>query len=184
MNRVGIFAGAFDPVHIGHITFAKNAAKKHNLSKVYFLAERRPRNKKNVTSFNHRIEMINKALTKEDGLSLLQLPESTFSVYETTQSLKKKLKGKEYIFLFGSDVAKDIDNWEGADQLTEIIVALRNEEDPKETKKQLERLKARVHFIDTQDNLISSSEIRKGRLENVPKPVAEYIKKQGLYSGQ
>jgi nicotinate-nucleotide adenylyltransferase len=44
--NIGIYAGTFDPVHDGHIAFAKAAISKANLDKVVIVAEKEPYRKK------------------------------------------------------------------------------------------------------------------------------------------
>ncbi|MEI9913739.1 MAG: adenylyltransferase/cytidyltransferase family protein [Candidatus Saccharibacteria bacterium] len=38
-RKIGIYAGSFDPIHLGHITFALQAIEQAGLDKVYFLPE-------------------------------------------------------------------------------------------------------------------------------------------------
>jgi nicotinate-nucleotide adenylyltransferase len=61
-NRIGIYSGTFDPVHSGHISFALQSLKAAKLDKVYFLPERRPRNKQQVEHFGHRVAMLKRAI--------------------------------------------------------------------------------------------------------------------------
>ena len=62
VKRIGIFAGTFDPVHKGHISFALQAIEAAGLDEVVFLPEPRPRHKQSVTDQSHRIAMINLAI--------------------------------------------------------------------------------------------------------------------------
>ena len=63
--RVGIYPGAFDPVHKGHIAFALAAITAHQLDKVFFLPEPSPRHKQGVKALDHRVEMVRLATAND-----------------------------------------------------------------------------------------------------------------------
>ncbi len=73
MKKVGILAGTFDPIHIGHIAFALRAIEKAQLDKVILLPEREPRRKRNVTDFNHRLSMLKLSVKSFELLEVLEL---------------------------------------------------------------------------------------------------------------
>ncbi|HEX5744003.1 MAG TPA: hypothetical protein VFX84_00950 [Candidatus Saccharimonadales bacterium] len=127
--RAGIYAGTFDPVHSGHIAFALQALKAAGLDKVYFLPERRPRGKRQVEHFGHRAAMLGSALEPHPQLEVLELEDTNFSVNRTLPRLRKHFPGAELAFLFGSDVARGLADWSGAERLlkdAEIIIGIRS----------------------------------------------------------
>lgn len=127
--RVGIYAGTFDPVHSGHIAFALQALEAASLDKVYFLPERRPRQKSQVEHFGHRVAMLERALKAHPRLEALELEDTSFNVSRTLPRLKKRFPGAQLVFLFGSDVALGLADWPGADRLlkgAELVVGIRS----------------------------------------------------------
>jgi nicotinate-nucleotide adenylyltransferase len=129
MLRVGIYAGTFDPVHSGHITFALQALKVGNLESIYFLPERRPRDKAEATHFAHRVAMLKQALKPHPKCSVLELIEARFTVKKTLPALQQHFPNTQLVFLFGSDVIAGLASWSNADLLLksgELIVGLRS----------------------------------------------------------
>lgn len=130
--RIGIYAGTFDPVHSGHLTFALQAMEAGKLDHIYFLPERRPRNKLNVTHFGHRVAMLKRALDPHPAFSVLELVDVRFSIERTLPELQQQFSTDQLVFLFGSDVITSITQWPNADRLlemSELIIGLRNDDD-------------------------------------------------------
>lgn len=131
-SRIGIYAGTFDPVHTGHITFAMQALLAANLDKVYFLPERKPRSKDHVEHFGHRYAMLKKAVQPHPQFEVLELVEANFSVEKTLPYLAQKFPVSQLVYLFGSDVAPSIADWPNADRMladAELVIGLRNKDD-------------------------------------------------------
>lgn len=128
MKRVGIYAGSFDPVHAGHIAFALQALREAGLDKIYFLPERRPRNKQGVEHFGHRVAMLKRASKPHAKLDVLELEDISFTMQRTLPRLQKRFAGSQLVFLFGSDVAQQLSNWPKAENLlhsSELVVGVR-----------------------------------------------------------
>lgn len=132
MPRIGIYAGTFDPVHAGHITFALQSLQAAQLDKVYFLPERRPRNKHHVEHFGHRVAMLKRAAAPYPQFGVLELVDVSFSVEKTLPELRQRFKGAELIFLFGSDILPRLQDWPKIDRLlldNELVIGLRENDD-------------------------------------------------------
>jgi len=128
MTRIGIYAGVFDPVHTGHIAFALQSIEHAKLDKVYFLPERRPWHKQGVEHFGHRVAMLRRATRPHAKLEVLELEDVSFTVRRTIPRLQKQFAASEIVFLFGSDVAQQLPNWQNAEALLrscEIVVGVR-----------------------------------------------------------
>ena len=129
--RIGIYAGAFDPVHAGHIAFALQALQTARLDKVYFLPERRPRNKQGVEHFGHRVAMLTRASAPHRQFGVLEYVDISFSVARTLPRLKKQFGSSQLVFLFGSDAIAGLPTWPNAAQLLadcELVVGVRGSE--------------------------------------------------------
>lgn len=129
MTRIGIYAGTFDPVHTGHITFALQSLKAAGLDKIYFLPERQPREKKNAEHFGHRAAMLARAVEPHPQFEVLELVDVNFSVARTLPFLRKRFPGSKLVFLFGSDVVPGMAAWPKAERLLEdgeLVIGLRH----------------------------------------------------------
>jgi nicotinate-nucleotide adenylyltransferase len=132
MKRIGIYAGTFDPVHSGHIAFALQALQAANLDKIYFLPERRPRNKQQVEHFGHRAGMLERALRPHPQLEVLELVDVNLSVERTLPKLQQQFADSQLVFLFGSDIVPGLANWPNAARFlrgVELVIAIRSRDD-------------------------------------------------------
>jgi nicotinate-nucleotide adenylyltransferase len=132
LKRIGIYAGTFDPVHAGHVAFALQALQAAQLERLYFLPERRPRDKQQVEHFGHRVAMLNRALQPHPQCEVLEMVDVSFSVERTLPSLQQQFPGAELVFLFGSDIIQNLAQWPNVGQLlkaSELVVGLRHNDD-------------------------------------------------------
>lgn len=132
MSKVGIYAGTFDPVHVGHISFALQAREAAQLDKVYFLPERRPAAKQGVEHFGHRVAMLQRASQPHPDFGVIELPDLKFTVKRTLPQLRKLFPEDQLVFLFGSDVAEKIADWPHVENLLqscELVIGVRSQDD-------------------------------------------------------
>lgn len=128
-KRIGIYAGTFDPVHAGHVSFALQALEAAGLDVVYFLPERRPRSKQGVEHFGHRVAMLKKACRPHRRLKVVELEDVSFTVKTSLPRLQKLFPDAQLSFLVGSDVLPSVVNWPHANrllQISELVVGMRN----------------------------------------------------------
>jgi nicotinate-nucleotide adenylyltransferase len=131
-KRVGIYAGVFNPVHAGHIAFALQALEAAKLDAIYFVPERRPRQKQAVEHFGHRVAMIRQALRPHPKLGVIELEDVSFSVKRTIPRLQKRLPNRQLVFLFGSDAVANITQWPHFETLltsNELVVGVREQDE-------------------------------------------------------
>lgn len=129
MKRVGIYSGAFDPVHSGHIAFALQAAEAARLDEVVFLPERRPRHKPGIEHFGHRVAMLRQALKPYPKFSVMELDDAQFTVKRTLPRLQKAYVESQLVLLMGSDTVLSLHKWPLADQLLqscELVIGVRS----------------------------------------------------------
>jgi nicotinate-nucleotide adenylyltransferase len=175
-SRVGIFAGTFDPVHHGHITFAKAAITACQLDKVVLLPEASPRGKTGVTSIEHRLAMLRAATAGNDKLEVLHLPDHQFTVAKTLPELQKRYAGARLVMLLGSDVAAYLHAWPDVEKLleqTDFAIGFRENTEP------LRDIEATI--IPTEHSHVAASHVRNGQSDDIDPAVRSYIKKHKLY---
>ena len=56
---IGLYGGAFDPIHKAHILIAKNCIKIIGLDKIIFIPTGNSPNNKIMSAHHHRLEMLN-----------------------------------------------------------------------------------------------------------------------------
>ncbi len=171
--KIGIFAGTFNPVHSGHIEFAKTAVKETSLDKVIIVAEKEPYRKKLTTSWNHRQAMIERATESIDQVDHDYQFASLLARQHTMKDMLTVAKhhygdDNEYWFLVGSDIFEHIHLWHDFAKKHEyggFVVALRSDHTLQWVEQQKQKLESSVGeikmlIITNPKPHISSSKIR------------------------
>lgn len=164
-KRIGIYAGTFDPVHAGHITFALQAVAAAGLDMVYFLPERRPRAKQQVEHFAHRVAMVKQAAMPHPQFGVLELVDMNFSIGRTLPKLRQQFEDAELVFLFGSDVVTGIPDWPNAATLLEeeFVIGVRSQQKREDIKKAVDGWDPQPRAVTIFDSYapdISSGQVR------------------------
>lgn len=197
--KIGIFAGTFDPIHAGHIEFAKTAITAAGLERVVIVAEKNPYRKKPHASWDHRQAMIERATEGLENIDHDYQFAANLAHQHTMQNMlavaaKHFGAENEVWFLVGSDVYEHIHQWKDLVKNSEyggFVVALRDDHTEAwlKEKKQLavqNGITAPVIVIDSRHPHVSSTAIRdsarqgKSSAELLP-AVQEYIVTHLLY---
>lgn len=165
--RIGIYAGTFNPVHVGHIAFALQAIKEANLDQVVFLPERQPRHKVGVEHFGHRVAMLNRAIRPYTNMMVLELVDRNFTVIKTMPQLLTTFPGAQLILLTGSDTALSIPLWAHAQRLLdsmELVVGVRTNHQLANVWAEIggwKVLPQRLYVVESFAGAVSSTAVRK-----------------------
>ena len=190
----GLMGGTFDPVHIAHLIIAEEALDSLGLDRVIFVPSARPphKNGDDVTSVEHRLEMVRLAIGGNPRLELSDLEarraDPSYTI-ETVRQFRRELGDDEKLyFIMGADSLVQFFTWkEPTDLLAacEFAVAPRPGVEPDGADP---RIRAKAHLLDAPLIGVSSSDIRErvraGRSIRylVPPPVFTYIEEKNLYS--
>jgi nicotinate-nucleotide adenylyltransferase len=189
-KRIGIYSGSFDPIHLGHITFALQATKLADLDELYFLPERQPTNKDVQELFGHRVAMVKRAIKPYKKFKILELDEKHFSVSKTFSKLQSKFSIDQLVFLFGSDIVPNLIKWPDVNKLlssSEIVIGIREGDSQKELTKLTNKWPAMgVFYIDSYAPKVASIKIRSAlnqskKADGLLSSVSKYIRKNWLY---
>jgi nicotinate-nucleotide adenylyltransferase len=199
-ERIGVFGGSFDPVHMGHLTIAQDAVEQLELSRLIFVPAAVPPHKqeKTLVEGRHRLEMLQ--LATESNLSFevsdMELQRGGISyTFDTMRQIQFEHPGAELFFIIGLDSLVELHLWRNIEPLLEMCTVVpfaRGGEDSAKIAQQiqlsnvwktklLERL-IRIHEIE-----ISASEIRMRLAEGlsirylVSPEVEMYIAEHHLY---
>lgn len=188
MDRIGILGGSFDPVHLGHITVAREARDQLDLGRVLFVPNRTPPHKGVVAPARHRLEMVRIALQEEEGM----LPsdrevrrEGASYTIDTLREIRAEVgEDGEIFFIVGSDSLPEMPTWREFRAIPDVarIVAVSRTDSPAEGP-----IEAEIIRIDPVR--ISSTEIRDRVRRGLPLQgwvhpgVEEYIRRHQLYMG-
>ncbi|MGA2914952.1 MAG: nicotinate (nicotinamide) nucleotide adenylyltransferase [Sedimentisphaerales bacterium] len=202
-DKIILFGGTYDPVHIGHIDVAASAARIIGASTVFLIPARRSPHKQNrpLAADDDRIAMLKLAIA---GKSLFQISpvelnraEPSYTIDTIIYFRQKFGPACQLYWLIGADMLKDLPKWFKIDELMNectICVMNRGGFDRPDFKdlagklgeKNIEKL--RQNSIETPLIDISSTEIRQklSQSEDVSKflhpAVLNYIKTYRLYT--
>lgn len=116
-ERVGILGGTFDPVHLGHLRIAEEAADQLRLDRLLFIPAASPPHKvdRAFQSFEHRFSMLDLAIADNPRFSLSSieqdLPGRSYTVTTLRKLHAESSRDIEYFFLVGMDGFLELDTW-------------------------------------------------------------------------
>lgn len=183
--RIGVFSGTFDPVHNGHIGFAEEAREQLGLDIVVFMPEKSPRRKQYVKPIEKRTEMLEIALADKQWASVHHAETDNHTVEETMEELRQEYdKSDQFYLLMGVDVYEHLHEWPNCGYLletTKIILGLRTEDDGELALELADDIGDKPTMIVSSNPGLSSSDVRDGSHDGVPRAVADYIEENELY---
>lgn len=199
MSKIGVFGGSFDPVHLGHISLAKDALVQGGLNQVIFVpVHRQPfKLELSLSSDEDRLAMLKEAVAGEPELTVSDWEiknEGISYTYLTLRALKKQHPEAKLYFITGTDTFLKIHLWKNAAELlseNNFLIGHRPGYREMELEAQVDWLAetypAEIIVINNKRLDISSTDIRKlaaagDSISNlVPAGVERYIKEHGLY---
>lgn len=197
-ERIGIFGGTFDPIHIGHLILAEEAWFQLNLDCIYVVPAGDPPHKQGIdlSPVEERLRMCELATADIDYIKVSRLDADRPGPHYTSDMVRilRKQVGPEVelYFLMGMDSLRDLPTWHEAAWLVEncILVALSRHDvtlDWAQLEAALPGVRGQVIILDMPELEIASNvlraRVRKGEpiRHQVPKVVEEYIYTHRLY---
>lgn len=188
-GRIGLFGGAFNPLHTGHLIIAEWVQEEFHLKQVVFIPTFFPPHKETATPFHLRCKLVKSGIRTNKKYSISDLerrisgPSYTIN---TIRQFRKKQPGIDFYLIVGSDQFLEINTWFEPEAIVKecrVVVV----------KRPGYELSPRMSFyrdiiVSTAPTLeISSTDIRKRVSEGrsirylVPTSVEMFIKQKRLY---
>lgn len=176
----GLYGGAFDPPHNGHVALAAGAKRAFAIPRLLVLVSQNPGHKTTHSPADVRLELARAAFPDDDV---------RVDPYPRTIQLLRGERFDEPLFVLGADEFCDFLSWTEPDailDLAELGVGTRPGFPRERLDSVLERLHRpeRVHFFEIEPNRASSTAIRAGEPPDglVPPAVAALIRQRHLYT--
>jgi nicotinate-nucleotide adenylyltransferase len=190
-NKIGLFFGTFNPVHIGHMIIANFMATQTDLKEVWMVVS--PRNplkiKESLLGNYDRLHLVNLAIANNTKIKSsdieFALPIPSYTI-DTLTYLKEKYPSKKFILIMGGDNLVSLHLWKNYHQILDqyqIYIYSR----PGYTIADSLQNHPSIHFFESPQMNISSTYIRNCIKKNksvqylLPDPVNEYIKDSNLF---
>ena len=194
--RLGIFGGAFDPVHNGHLLLAEQCREQCQLDEVWFVPTKIPPHKDagSLSPDADRVEMLKLATAgrPEFVVSEIELKREEISwTVDTLRQLRDERPDDELFLLIGADSLQDFPTWkepEAIADLASVIAVNRGEASLDELTADLDPyLASKVQLVTMPGISISATDLRRRVLEEksirylVPRAVEEFIQSRALF---
>jgi nicotinate-nucleotide adenylyltransferase len=134
VQRVGLYGGSFDPIHIGHLIVARSVAESLGLNRVIFLPSASPPHKDRsaMSEQEHRARMVELAIAEEPLFAFddydLTRDGPTFTV-DTVAHFKAALGTQvELVWIIGADSLPELKSWHRVSDLVDgcrVVTAAR-----------------------------------------------------------
>lgn len=191
MNKIGLFFGSFNPIHIGHLIIANYMANYTDLDEVWLMVS--PHNplkkKSNLANMYDRLEMVNLALQQTENVKSsdieFRLNQPSYTI-DTLTHLRDRYPNKDFALIMGSDNLVNLKKWKNYEIILRdyrIMVYPRPGYQDDEMASH-----PSITITETPLMELSSTFIRKSIADKrsvkffIPDAVADFIESKGLYS--
>ena len=191
--RTGIYGGAFDPPHEGHLLAARTALVSGRLDRVIFLpCADTPNFGKVFAAARDRVRMLELLTADEPRFSVSSLEAEAGRPVPTAESMaffRREYPEDQLYFILGADKLEKLPRWTDARKLFSLcgFMALpRDGADMQKLTDGVRRAGADITFLPMREASVSSSRIQEALAafrdpEHLPGPAAAYIAAEGLY---
>lgn len=190
MDKIGLFFGSFNPIHIGHLIIAEYMVENSDLKEVWFVVS--PNNpfkqRENLLEAHHRLYMVKLAIEEDFRFRAcdveFHLPYPSYTS-NTLVKLGELYPNKQFCIIMGEDNMENIAKWKNPEFILEnyqLYVYPRNGSDA-----HLYKERGNVHFVDAPNIDLSATLIRRCIKEGVKvqymlhAKVDQYIDEMGFY---
>jgi len=187
MDKIGIYGGSFNPMHLGHLKVLEFVLKEFDFTKILVVPVGKPSHKENSFEPDEdRVKIIELYCKENEKLEVSRVEidsEKTSYTYTTLLKLMKEYEGVEFYEIIGEDSAEYLHRWKNYSEMIELckFIVLKRRGSSYEPKHE------NIYLLDSPYFDISSTEIRK-RIEKgesleglVSKEVEKYIYEKSLY---
>ena len=196
--KIGVFGGAFNPVHIGHVKLLEVLDNEINFDKILIIPSKQSPHKSSdgLIDSKYRVEMLKIAFSQYNKATISDIElkrEGKSYTVDTLKQLKGEYLTDELFLICGSDMFLTLHDWREPIEIFKnavICTALRGDVDDEVMFTQNEMLKnlgAETVLVNKRIKPVSSTIIREG-LKNgqdvhelLPSGVYDYILQNGIY---
>ncbi len=191
--KIGIFGGCFNPPHKMHKNIPLELINNEYLDKVIYVPTGDSYNKKDLTSFETRYNMVRLMISDNKNLLVSDIGNKSYGyTYQVLDYFKGIYKQDDIYFICGSDNLKSFDTWKNYEYILEnykLLVIKRNNDNIDHIMKKYDKYKENIIISNIKEKYLSSTIIR-NNIKNNKKEIAkrelddsvyEYIESKNLY---
>lgn len=191
--KIGIFGGCFNPPHKMHKNIPLELINNGYLDKVIYVPTGDSYNKKDLTSFETRYNMVRLMISDNKNLLVSDIGNKnhgyTYQVLDYFQGIYKQ---DDIYFICGSDNLNEFDTWKNYEYILDnykLLIIKRNSDNMDLIMKRYDKYKKNIVISNVKEKYLSSTIIR-NNIKNNKKEIAkkelddsvyEYIENKNLY---
>ncbi len=122
--KIGIYGGAFNPIHYGHLRTAEEVFDLLYLDKIFFIPSgKTPFDKPDLEKTSHRYKMVKAAIKGNSHFEISDIEIKSQGKSYTLDTIKKlgdKYKDSKLYFILGIDSFLDLPSWKQPNRLINL----------------------------------------------------------------
>lgn len=194
-ERVGIFGGTFDPIHVGHLAAAVNARHALGLDRVVLMVANVPWQKagaRAVSTAEDRLALVEAAVGGVAGLEAsgreIERGGDSYTA-DTVAEMRDTDPDDELFVIVGWDVAQDLGSWERLEEIQPLATLVVVNRPGSARPTYLEDAGWRVAEVTIPNLEISSTDLRARAADGrpldylIPEAGVRCIRSRGMYAG-
>jgi nicotinate-nucleotide adenylyltransferase len=125
-NRIGVFGGTFNPIHLGHLIVAQTAMERFELGRIIFIPCASPphKNGSGLAGGHHRLAMVQGAIEGDlrfEASDVELLRGGRSYTIDTVRAIGAKMPGVEICFVIGADTLAELHLWREIGTLLSLV---------------------------------------------------------------
>jgi nicotinate-nucleotide adenylyltransferase len=126
MQRIGLFGGSFNPVHLGHLLVAQSAREELQLSRLFFVPAAQSPFKPDVVlaPAAERLRLLRLALAGQTACEIddqeIRRGGVSYSI-DTVRDYGRRFPSAQVFYLIGTDHVAQLPKWRDAGQLARLV---------------------------------------------------------------
>ena len=196
VQRIGVFGGTFDPIHVGHLVAAVNCRHSLALDRVILMVANLPWQKvgaRRLSPAMDRFALVEACVVDVEGLEAgrMEIDRGGLSyTVDTLRELGATDPTAELFLIVGWDAASSLDTWEHWEDLRRLATLVVVNRPGSAPPLSLSASGWKVETVDVPNLEISSTDLRQRALHGrpldylIPARGVELIRARGLYCGE
>jgi nicotinate-nucleotide adenylyltransferase len=122
-RRIGVFGGAFDPPHIGHLVVAQDVLERLNLDRLIVVPTARPVHRETALPGRLRLELTESAFADADRIDVSGIEfegDRPSYMVETLETLCRREVAADLWLIIGSDQYTVFETWKEPERILEL----------------------------------------------------------------
>ena len=126
MQRIGLFGGSFDPVHLGHLLVAQAAREELNLARLFFIPAAQSPFKPDLqpTPASERLRLLRLALAGQPWCEIdeqeIRRGGISYTI-DTVRDFVRRFPEAQRFYLIGADHLRQLPKWRAAEELARLV---------------------------------------------------------------